>query len=241
MYISTYDILLILELIILEGVLSIDNALALAAIVKKRLSNPQEQKRALLWGIVGSYVFRTIIIFVGVYIIQNQWVKAIAGIYLLYLSITELFFSAPPKNKTISLTKIPLLSPLWTTIIYVELMDVMFSIDSIGVALALSQKIWVLVTGSIIGILIMRLAANKFINLISKFPVLIKTAFILVGLAGLNMILDVKNMGLFGFSLTIDKAIPEKIFLSIIIIITLSSVILNTLFPKYFKENKINT
>ena len=233
MQLLTYDVIIVLQLIIIEGLLSFDNALALAAMVKTKLTDPQDQKRALVWGIWGSYIFRTAMVLVGVWIIQVQWVKLVAGLYLVWMATSELFLHhaktiiRTPKV-TVFLSKY--ISPLWLTIISVELMDVMFSIDSIGVALALSKKIWVLVTGAMLGILMMRLAAQMFIKLINKFPVLVKTAFILVGMAGINMVLDVSY---------IDCPIPEKMFLFLMFAITLGSIALNWIFPEYFAKHKI--
>ena len=213
--------------------LSFDNALALAAMVKTKLLNPHDQKKALIWGIWGSYIFRTIMIFIGVWIIQNQWVKLIAGSYLIWMAISELFIKH--KKQIIKTPKIITslsccISPLWLTIISVELMDVMFSIDSIGVALALSKKVWVLILGAFVGILMMRLAAQIFIKLINKFPILIKTAFVLVGVAGINIVLDVHY---------INCPIPDNIFLILMILITFGSIGLNWIFPKYFHKYKL--
>jgi len=200
--------------------------------VKTKLTNLQDQKKALVWGIWGSYIFRTLMIFIGVWIIQNQWVKLIAGSYLVWMAISELFLTH--KKQIIKIPKITLLSrfvsPLWATIVSVELMDVMFSIDSIGVALALSKKIWVLILGAMIGIVTMRLAAQIFIKLINKFPILIKTAFVLVGIAGVNIILDISY---------IDCPMPEKMFLILMIVITLGSIGINWIFPKYFSKYKL--
>lgn len=228
-----YDSLIILQLIIIEGLLSLDNALALAAMVKTKLANPQDQKKALVWGIWGSYIFRTIMIFVGVWIIQNPFIKLLAGSYLVWLAISELFINHKPK--TVKISKINILSrylsPLWLTIISVELMDLMFSIDSIGVALALSKKIWVLILGAFLGILMMRMAAQMFLKIINKFPILAKTAFVLVGIAGINIILDTHY---------INCPIPENIFLILMIFVTLGSIVINWMFPKYFLKYKLD-
>lgn len=235
---------LITNLVVLEGLLSFDNALALAALVKSRLKNPEDQKRALTWGIWGAYVFRIGIVFVGVWLMQFEWVKAVAGLYLVYLAVSELFFDKTTveqdeaaiearMNKSF-LSKFKL-SPLWQTIIAVELMDIMFSIDSVGVALAISDLPWVLVTGAVIGILMMRIAAQGFVKLIDRFPILEKTAFVLVGVAGLNVLLKIKDLPLGFTSLTIDRAIPEHPFLGLLMAILIGSLLLNWAFPGKFK------
>ncbi|MBX9704411.1 MAG: hypothetical protein K2X39_09690, partial [Silvanigrellaceae bacterium] len=90
---SFTNILIVLQLAILEGLLSFDNALALAALVKKYFKNPIDQKRALLWGIWGAYAMRTMIIFIGVWLMRFEWIKVLAGFYLVYFALRELVFN----------------------------------------------------------------------------------------------------------------------------------------------------
>lgn len=236
-------------LVILEGLLSFDNALALAATVKSRLRDPEDQKHALRWGIWGAYIFRTLIIFVGVTLMKIEWVKATAAGYLIWLAVTELWpkkeedENAPevlPDAHEKGISRYLKLSPLWSTILAVELMDIMFSIDSIGVAFAISSEPWILIAGAILGILMMRFAATIFIKLIDKFPILTKTAFVLVGLAGLNMILKLKDLPLGPLgSLTIDKEIPEHVFTASLAIIFFGAMGLNALFPRWFHTHSV--
>lgn len=80
------------------------------------------------------------------------------------------------------------LSPLIRTIIAVELADIMFSVDSIGAALAVSEDKWVLIAGALLGILMMRIASGIFIKLIDKYPQIQPIAFILVGIAGFKLL-----------------------------------------------------
>lgn len=186
------NILTIIYLVVIEGLLSFDNALALAALVKKRLSDPEDQKHALRWGILGAYIFRIGVIFAGVWLMSHVWVKLVAGGYLVILAVTELFFANKDGSDLEGFT-FKGLSPLWSTIVSVEIMDIMFSLDSIGVALAVSNKTWVLIAGAVLGILMMRVAAGVFIKLIERYPILEKTAFVLVGIAGLNVMLKVAH------------------------------------------------
>lgn len=99
------NVLIVLYLVFIEGILSLDNALALAAIVHKNLSDPREQKIALRWGIFGAYTFRILTILVGVKIMMYSFplhgvtifpTRLVAGLYLVWLSISEL----RPKNET---------------------------------------------------------------------------------------------------------------------------------------------
>ena len=167
---TLFDLGLIFQLVLLEGLLSFDNALALAALVNKRLKDENERRRALVYGIWGAYVMRVGIIFVGVSLMRYEWVKVSAGLYLVFLAVQHLFFSHedPVTEERRLEKKLPIsrltLSPFWSTVLSVELMDLMFSIDSIGVALAISDKQWILITGAVIGIIMMRFSAQVFIR-----------------------------------------------------------------------------
>jgi YkoY family integral membrane protein len=190
------DVIIILQLVILEGLLSFDNALVLASMVSTRLKDPKDQKKALTYGIWGAYFFRIIIIFLGTWLMQHNWIKFLAGGYLVYISVHELFFAKEATEKQNTGFSVKWLTPLWSTIVSVELIDLMFSIDSIAVALALSSKKWVLITGAVLGIVMMRFAANFFIKLIDRFPILNPTAFVLVLIAGVNIVLHTFGIGI---------------------------------------------
>ena len=55
------------------------------------------------------------------------------------------------------------LSPFWATVVKVELTDIVFAIDSILVAVAMSSKLWVILTGGILGIVMMRLVIGQLL------------------------------------------------------------------------------
>src|SRR5436305_1057297 len=76
---------LIGTLVILEGLLSADNALVLAVMVKHL--PPEKRKKALFYGLLGAYVFRFIAIGLGVFLIKLWWVKVLGAAYLAWLSI----------------------------------------------------------------------------------------------------------------------------------------------------------
>jgi predicted tellurium resistance membrane protein TerC len=82
------------------------------------------------------------------------------------------------------------LSPLWGTIVRVELVNLAFSIDSILVAVAMSPKMWVVVTGGLLGIVALRLVVGQLIVLVERYPALVDGAFIIIGWIGLKLGLD---------------------------------------------------
>ncbi|MBL8891246.1 MAG: hypothetical protein JNL67_14800 [Planctomycetaceae bacterium] len=88
----TSDLAVVGLLLVLEGVLSIDNALVLGLLAKRL---PQSQrKRALSYGLIGAFVFRFLAIATATFLLQWTWVKLLGGGYLLYISLKHLFFEA---------------------------------------------------------------------------------------------------------------------------------------------------
>ncbi len=131
-------------LVLLEAALSADNALVLAVLV---LPLPvQQQKRALRYGIFGAVGFRIVATLFAVYIIHWEWVKLVGAAYLLYLPAKH-FWLHPDESKRgapRAIATILGLTAFWSTVVRVELTDIVFAIDSILVAIAMSRKVWVI-------------------------------------------------------------------------------------------------
>jgi YkoY family integral membrane protein len=188
---------LIGSLVILEGLLSADNALVLAVMVKHL--PPDKQKKALTYGLFGAYFFRFFFIGIGVYLIHFTWIKVVGAAYLAWIVIKHFWIgdgdedsSAMKKNSW----TIRLFGVFWATVISVELMDLAFSVDSILASLAVSNEIWILLIGGMLGILMMRTVAKLFLVLIEKVPELENTAFVLIGIIAAKMFASI-----FGFEL----------------------------------------
>lgn len=231
---------IILALIALEGLLSVDNALAIAAMASHL---PGKQKLwALRLGIIGAYAFRGLVIFLAAWIIDNEWVKWLGAAYLVYLMANHLTnpahaeetahtpeparpqgpghgegtaraegqasAAAPTDGHDLEVTPAPLPAApagaaaaeggvpavakagLIGTVVQIELMDLALSVDNVIVAIAMSPKLWVVITGVFIGILALRLVAGFALKLIERFPVLKPTAFILVGFVGVLLMVQ---------------------------------------------------
>ena len=180
--------LLILTLVVLEGLLSVDNALTLAARVKPL---PEHQRaKALMYGIWGAYFFRFLMIGIGTYLIKFMWIKAVGALYLLYMCIHGLTAKPAEHHDTKPVSA----KSFWVTVASIEAMDIVFSIDSVTAALALSDEVWVLLLGSILGILMMRGVAQLFVKLLDKVPELEKTAFVLIGMIGIKLALTLVHV-----------------------------------------------
>lgn len=181
------DLVTIGLLVALEGLLSADNALVMAIMV---LGLPRRNhKQALRYGLVGGFAFRILATLLAVYLIRVAWVKLLGGLYLLYLTYTHFFGHEegvdrrqPPKARGMLG-----LSPFWSTVVKVELINLAFSIDSILVAVAMSPKLWVIVTGGILGIVAMRLVVGQLIVLVQRYPALVDGAFIIIAWVGFKL------------------------------------------------------
>lgn len=183
MAITSNDLFLIGLLAFLEGILSVDNALVLA-ILAKHLPK-EEQKKALSYGLVGAFVFRFVALAMVTFLVKWTWVKFVGGGYLLYIAIKHLFFA--PKDEGAAGKKG---ATFWQTVVAIELTDIAFALDSILAGIALTPKIWIVFTGGILGVVMMRFAASAFIKLIEKFPGLEKAAYLLVMIIGAKVIVE---------------------------------------------------
>jgi len=190
-------ILIILNLIIIESLLSVDNAAVLAIMV---MDLPKEQReKALKYGIIGAYVFRGICLVLAAWLVKIWWLKAIGGLYLIYLFINYFYTKSTPKKEDDTLNKeenkiykytIGLFGKFWSTVILVEIMDLAFSIDNVFAAVAFTDNIYLIWIGVFIGILAMRFVAQSFVKLMEKYPFLEKAAFIVIGILGTKLLLS---------------------------------------------------
>jgi YkoY family integral membrane protein len=165
-------------LVILEGLLSADNALVVAVMI---LGLPRrQQKAALRYGLLGAFAFRIAATLLAVYLIRIAWVKLLGGLYLLYLTYQHFFQSGDAEQRSQPRPAKPWmgLSALWGTIVKVELVNVAFSVDSILVAVAMSSKKWVVLAGGLIGIVAMRVVISQLLAIVRKYPTLVDGAFI---------------------------------------------------------------
>lgn len=185
--ITPSDLMAVGFLVFLEGVLSIDNALVLALIV--RPLPPHLQKRALTYGLLGAIVFRLMAISAAAYLMHWEWVKFVGGAYLVYLPL-KYMWDQRKDEKEEGAGADSQVRAFWMTVVVVELTDIMFAVDSILTAVALSNKLWVVISGGILGLIAMRFAAGAFIQLLKKFPRFEPTAYVLVFLVGLKLLIE---------------------------------------------------
>ena len=195
------DLLTIALLVVLEGLLSADNALVLAILV---LGLPRHQQRnALRYGIFGAFLFRILATLLAVHLLAVSWVKLVGAAYLLYLAWGH-FFShgggADERRAIRPATPWLGLSAFWATVVKVELTDIVFAVDSILVAVAMSNKTWVIITGGVLGIIAMRLVIGQLLAIVRRYPALVDGAFIIIAWVGIKLLIEyLHSMGYIHF------------------------------------------
>jgi YkoY family integral membrane protein len=161
---------------------------------------PRNQRaKALRYGIIGAYVFRGICLLLASWIINIGWLKALGGLYLLWLAINYFRTKATAQESDDTLNKesnkiyntvLRLLGgPFWATVVFVEVMDLAFSIDNVFAAVAFTDNIYLIWIGVFLGILSMRFVAQGFVKLMERFSFLEPTSFIVIALLGIKLLL----------------------------------------------------
>jgi YkoY family integral membrane protein len=198
--VTSTDMATIAMLVAMEGLLSADNALVMALMV---LGLPKSQhQQALRYGLIGAFALRLMATLLAVYFIQLAWVKLLGGGYLLYLSYSHFAGGADTHDRCSppAARRWLGLSPLWATVLRVELVNLAFSLDSILVAVAMSPKRWVVITGGILGIVAIRLVVGRLLSLIQRYPSLVDGAFVVIAWVGLKLALEYLHVaGYVGF------------------------------------------
>lgn len=236
-------------LILLEGVLSIDNALVLG-LLAKRLP-PSQRPRALSYGLIGAFLFRLVAIGSATILLRWTTAKFLGGAYLLYIALKHLLFESEettadevivtdegevqlvdaetgrPLSREREELEIKERAPIdvksleeltesraktaaaksmrhfWWTVFVIEMTDIAFAVDSIVAAIgvvgsapvgtpadAWHPKLWVVVLGGFLGVVVMRFAAAVFIRLLTRFPRFETAAYLLVVVIGLKLLTD---------------------------------------------------
>jgi YkoY family integral membrane protein len=234
------DLAVVALLVVLEGLLSIDNALVLGLLAKRLPKH--EQARALWYGLAGAFVFRFLAVLMASLLLQWTFAKFLGGAYLVYIAVRHLFFESKEQEKdkvvldehghpvivqaetgeelpeseqeTEIRERVPVymtakrrkqlgLASFWPTVFVIELTDIAFAVDSILAAIAMvgskpaglpanafHPKLWVVVLGGVIGLMLMRVAAKLFIQLLDRFPRFEVSAYLLVIVIGLKLLAD---------------------------------------------------
>lgn len=231
-------------LIVIESLLSIDNAAVLATMVT---GLPQEQReKALKYGIIGAYVFRGICLVLAGFLVSIWWLKPVGGLYLLWLvydwwkgkqTVTEEddFDSIDVKGNWFYRATVGVIGNFWATVALVEIMDLTFSIDNVLAVVAYTNNTVVICIGVFIGILAMRFVAQAFVKLMEKYDFLETSAFVVIAVLGLKLCLAgfegiTGNASIDAFNELMKSHTVDWIFSGITVSIFLVPIISSTFF-----------
>ncbi|MCB0824669.1 MAG: TerC family protein [Armatimonadetes bacterium] len=193
------DVMSILLLILLEGLLSADNALVMAIMVRHL---PEKQRsKALLYGLGGAFVFRAIALVMASYILGLWWLQLAGALYLIFLTLKHFLKKDHGDDEVKSRAG----TGFWMTVLLVEFTDIAFAVDSVLAAVGFikgPEKLWIAYAGAMIGVILLRYAAQFFIKLLDRMPFLEHMAYALIGWVGVKLLL------LSGHSL--DKWLPKS-------------------------------
>ena len=193
-------------LIILELLLSADNAIALASLTKT-LDKPNDRSRALNIGITISLLFRILLILLSSFLLKYLFLRIFAGLYLIYLFLDNSFFSNKDSeinnNNDINDKNILNKYKFFKVVILLSVTDFAFSIDSITTAVAISDQYFLIVIGATIGVIALRFTSEIFLRLLEYFIRLEMAGYIAILIIGIKLILN---------SLIMEIILPDYYF-----------------------------
>jgi tellurite resistance protein TerC len=200
-----------------EYALSVDNIFVILLILKYFRVKEEYYHKTLFWGILGAIVFRGVFIFVGAYLIhQFHWILYIFGVFLIYSGIRIYFEDGdekiePEKNPIMKfcLRFLPMtknehggsflvrengrlvFTPLFLVIALVETTDLIFAVDSIPAAFAITQNEFLIYTSNIFAVMGLRAMFFLLAGIIDKFYLLQKGLSIILFFIGAKMLLEI--------------------------------------------------
>jgi YkoY family integral membrane protein len=224
-------------LVFLEGLLSADNALVLALMVRHLARN--DRRRVLQWGIWGAIGFRAVAVLASAFLLKFWFFKVVGGGYLLYLAISHFWSrrtSAVGADGPRESRMRTWFRGFWGTVALVTLTDIAFSIDSIVAAVGMAEdfpdrfgdrgKYFIVLTGGILGIITMRFVVRYFVLLLDRFPGLAEGAYYLVAWIGLKLFISGLSdaaQQMIGEEKVSPFHIPEVVFWSGMVLIMILS------------------
>ena len=174
----------IVSLILIEGLLSVDNILAIAALAAGLPQN--KRKSAMRLGLAGAYVWRGVALLGASVIVDHPWLKLLGALYLIHIMVSHFgeMPEADGEQKSLSTRT------FFSTVLAIQFLDLSLSVDNVVTAVVMSPKLWVVCTGVGLGLLTLWIFASMSLRLVERFPILKHAAFLLVGYVGLLLIAE---------------------------------------------------
>jgi YkoY family integral membrane protein len=178
----------LLVLILLEAILSADNAIALAAIAQG-LGDKKLERQALNIGLVVAYVLRIGLLLTATWVQQFWQFELLGAAYLLWLVFQHFISKEGEDNQHHG----PHFESLLQVIPVIALTDLAFSLDSVTTAIAVSNETWLVITGATVGVIALRFMAGLFIQWLDEFAHLEDAGYVTVAIVGLRLLIKVVN------------------------------------------------
>ena len=237
-----------------EYALSVDNIFVILLILRYFKVEEKFFHKILFWGIIGAVVFRAVFIFAGAILVsQFEWILYIFGAFLVYSGIKIYFEDGeeeidPENNSILKFAKRHLrISPddkggkfffrengklfftsLFLVIILIETTDLIFAVDSIPAAFAITQSEFLIYTSNIFAILGLRAKFFLLAGVLDKFYLLQKGLSVVLIFIGLKMLITI-----------FDIHVPITVSFSVIIGTLAMSIVLSLLFPEKKKDPQL--
>lgn len=236
-----------------EYALSVDNIFVILLILKYFTVKEEYYHKILFWGILGAVVFRGVFIFVGaIFIAQWHWILYAFGVFLIYSGIKIYFEDSdekidPEQNPILKLCRkyLPItkdemggrflineggkwvFTPLFLVVVLVETTDLIFAVDSIPAAFAITQNEFLIYTSNIFAVMGLRAMFFLLAGIIDKFYLLQKGLSIILFFIGAKMLLEI-----------VAYEIPPTLSFTVIIVTLTLSIIFSVVVPRATKEEK---
>jgi tellurite resistance protein TerC len=200
---------------LIELSLSVDNIFVIAIIFSSFRIPQKYQHRVLFWGIIGAIVFRGLMIYFGVLLINKfSWTTYIFGVFLIFTAAKMLFSKDDDKfepkksfvyrilRKIIPVTThidgehffvkrrhITAATPLFVALVVIEVMDVIFAVDSVPAILAITSDPFLVFSSNIFAILGLRSMYFFLSHMLNRFAHLEYSLIAILTFVGLKMLL----------------------------------------------------
>jgi len=199
---------------LIEYSLSVDNIFVFVLIFTYFGVPPIAQHRALVWGILGALIMRGIMIWCGIALVQRfSFVLYFFGVFLLVSAFRMFFGKMAPQNfgegwvmrlcrRMFRVTpefygehfkaKVDgqwMLTPLALALIIIDVMDLIFAVDSIPAVFAITRDPFIVYTSNICAILGLRSLYFLLANLINRFIYLKSGLALVLAFVGIKMII----------------------------------------------------
>lgn len=230
-----------------EKALSVDNIFVILLILRYFKVKDEYYHGILFWGILGAIVFRAVFIFLGALLISKaHWILYIFGAFLVYSGLKifkddEDMEIEPEKNPLIQFSRkfLPIskgdfggrfilfrngkliFTPLFLVIVLIESTDLIFAVDSIPAAFAITQNPFIIYTSNIFAVMGLRAMFFLLSNILDKFYLLQKGLSIILIFIGAKMLIDIFNIH-----------VPIILSFSLIIAVLFGSIVLSLIFPR---------